>query len=154
MASIDSGLHLEGNLIKLTQCIRILLIDDYSPFRDFLRGALEQMPAIEVVGEASDGMEAVEKTRELNPDLILLDVALPEMNGVEVVCRIKRQLPDAIILIVTGIYSWDMMKYAFLCGADGYMIKSDVEGELASAVESVLQGTRFISSTAVKYILD
>jgi len=153
MASTDSGIHLEGNL-KLAQSIRVLLVDDYSPFRDFLRGALGEMPAITVVGEASDCMQAVEKTRELNPDLILLDVALPEMNGVEVVCRLKRQFSDAIILIVTGIYSWDMMKYAFLCGADGYLIKSDAAGELASAVESVLQGTRFISSTAVKYILD
>ena len=153
MASTDSRLHLERSL-KLTQCIRVLLVDDYSPFRDYLRGILKEMPAIEVVGEASDGMEAVEKARELNPDLILLDIALPEMNGVEVVCRLKRHLSDAIILIVTGIYSWVMMKHAFLCGADGYLVKSDAAGELASGVESVLQGTRFISSTAVKYILD
>ena len=138
----------------MTQCIRVLLVDDYSPFRDFLREILKGMPAIEVVGEASDGMEAVEKARELSPDLILLDISLPEVNGVEVVCRIKKFFSDAIILIVTGVYSWEMMKYAFLCGADGYMVKSDAAGELASGVESVLQGTRFISSTAVKYILD
>ena len=138
----------------MNQFIRILLVDGFAPFRDFLRTLLEKMPAIAVVGEASDGVEALQKTRELNPDLILLDIALQELNGAEVARRIKALSANSTILMVTGIYSWEMMTNAFLSGADGYLVKCDAAAELGSALESVLDGTRFISSTAVRYILD
>ena len=112
------------------------------------------MPAIRVVGEASDGIEAVRKIRELNLDLILLDLALPKLNAIEVVRWIKGLGIQASIMIVTEIHSWDVMESAFICGAGGYLMKSDMESELGAALESVMQGTQFVSRSARRYIRD
>jgi len=112
------------------------------------------MPAIKVAGEASDGIEAVRKIRELNPDLILLDLALPKLNGIEVIRWIKGLGIQSSIMIVTEIHSWDVMESAFIRGAGGYLIKADVESELGAALESVMQGTQFVSRSARRYIRD
>ena len=134
------------------QFIRVFVADNDPSFRDCIRATLEQMPAIEVTGEASDGIEAVRKIQELNPDLILLDIALPKLNGIAVTRWIKGLSMQSSILIVTEIHSWDMMESAFTGGAGGYLIKSDVEGELGVAVESIMQGTQFLSRSARQYV--
>jgi len=136
------------------QFIRVLVADDDSSFRDSIRATLERMPAIKVAGEASDGIEAVRKIRELNPDLILLDLALPKLNGIEVIRWIKGLGIQSSIMIVTEIHSWDVMESAFIRGAGGYLIKADVESELGAALESVMQGTQFVSRSARRYIRD
>jgi DNA-binding NarL/FixJ family response regulator len=138
----------------LNQSIRVFLVDDFSPFRDFLRAILAQMPGFEVVGEASDGIEAVQKIRELNPDLILLDVGLPNLSGIEVARYVQNSSAHPIILFVSQICDWDIIEHAFLYGASGYLVKSDAAGEFISAVESVRRGMHFISTTAVRHILD
>jgi len=110
------------------------------------------MPAIEAVGEASDGIEAVRKIRQLNPDLILVNIALAKLNGIELTRLIREVFAHPTILIVTDIRSQDVMESALSCGAAGYLLKSDVRAELGSAVEAVFSGTQFISTTARQYI--
>jgi DNA-binding NarL/FixJ family response regulator len=138
----------------LIRYIRVLLVDDFSPFRDFLRTTIEQMPNFAVVGEAADGIEAVEKTQELAPDLILLDIGLPKLSGIEVARQIQQSSHQAKILMVTGICDWDTIEHSFLNGAGGYLLKADAAAELRPAVDLVLMGAQFLSSTAIRHILD
>jgi DNA-binding NarL/FixJ family response regulator len=138
----------------LKPSIRVLVVDDFSPFREFLLTALGQMPDFVVVGEAADGIEALEKVRKLNPDLILLDIGLPNLSGIEVARQVQQFSPHSKILIVTGICEWDMILHAFLSGADGYLVKADAAAELRPAVELVLMGAHFLSTTAIRHVLD
>jgi len=138
----------------LRRSIRVLLVDDFSPFRDFLRTSLWQVPGFEIVGEATDGVEAIQKTRELNPDLILLDIGLPKLNGIEVARQIQDLSSCLKIMFVTGTCDWDLIERAFLCGAGGYLVKADAAAELRPGVELVLMGAQFLSSTAIRHILD
>jgi DNA-binding NarL/FixJ family response regulator len=127
---------------------RILIVDDFPAFRELLRKDLLQIPHLAVVGEASDGLEAVAKFRELRPDLILLDLGLPKLNGIEVARRITTLSPKAKILIVSANLSKAVIEEAFRAGASGYLVKSDVAGELRLAVESILAGIKFVSKLA------
>ena len=138
----------------MNRSIRVFLVDDFSPFRDFLRAILTQLPGFEIVGEASDGIEAVQKIRELNPDLILLDVGLPNLSGIEVARHVQNSSANSIILFVSQICDWDIIEHAFLYGASGYVIKSDAAAEFVLGVESVRRGIHFLSTTAVRHILD
>lgn len=112
------------------------------------------MLGFEIVGESTDGLEAVQKIRELAPDLVLLDVGLPNASGIEVARRVQNFSKRSIILFVSQICDWDIIEHAFLNGASGYVVKSDAPTELVSAVESVRQGMQFISTTAVRHILN
>lgn len=119
-----------------------------------LRTTLEQMPGFEIVGESSDGIEAIRKIRELNPDLIVLDVGLPSLSGIQVARHLQNSSADSIILFVSHFCDWDIIEYAFRYGASGYVVKSDAATELVPAVEAVRQRMPFISTTAVRHILD
>ncbi len=131
----------------MKRLIRVLLIDDHAPIRQFLRTTLEQNPEFDIVGEASNGLDAIEKFQNLDPDLILLDIGLPAMNGIEVTRRIRSLSPEAKILIVSQNRSRDIAKEALRSGASGYVVKSDAAMELLPAVKSVLQGTQFVSTS-------
>jgi DNA-binding NarL/FixJ family response regulator len=126
--------------------IRVLVVDDYEPFRRFICSNLESRPDLQVIGEASDGLEAIEKARALKPDLILLDVGLPNLNGIEAAQRISRLIPTATILFVSQIRDEDVVQEALSNGAIGYVWKQEAGIDLLPAVESALQGTRFVSS--------
>lgn len=138
----------------MNRSVRVFLLDDFSPFRDFLRTTLEQTPGFEVVGEASDGIEAVQKIRDLNPDLLVLDVGLPNLGGIEVARQVQELSAHSIILFVSQFCDWDIIEHAFLHGATGYVVKSDAAAEFLPAVESVRRAVHFISTTAVRHILD
>jgi DNA-binding NarL/FixJ family response regulator len=112
------------------------------------------MPEFEIVGEASDGIEALQKIRELNPDLILLDIGLPILSGIEVARQLQHVSAPPIILFVSQGRDWDIIEHAFRYGASGYLIKSDAAAEFVPALESVRQGVQFISTTAVRHILE
>jgi DNA-binding NarL/FixJ family response regulator len=101
---------------------------------------------LQVIGEASDGLEAVQKAEELQPDLILLDVGLPTLNGIEVARRISRLVQSATILFVSLINDEAVVGAALSSGAKGYVLKLDAGRELLLAVESVLRGQRFFSA--------
>jgi DNA-binding NarL/FixJ family response regulator len=125
--------------------VRVLVVDDYEPFRRFLCETLEARPELQVIGEASDGFQAVQKADELQPDLILLDIGLPKLNGIEAAHRISRLVPSAKILFISQESDTDVVAAALSNGAKGYLRKQNANSELLSAVEAVLQGDRFVS---------
>jgi DNA-binding NarL/FixJ family response regulator len=127
--------------------IRVLVVDDYEPFRDFVCSTLKKLPEVQVIGEVSDGTEAVQKAQELLPDLVLLDIGLPTLNGIEVARRIRELSPTSKILFVSANHSTEMVETALRLGARGYLLKLDAQLELLAAVESVLQGKKFVSAT-------
>jgi DNA-binding NarL/FixJ family response regulator len=122
-------------------------VDDYEPWLNFatttLRGKLE----LRVVGEASDGLEAVQKAQRLQPDLILLDIGLPTINGIQAARRILQHSPKTKILFVSEQRSPDIVEEALGTGACGYVVKSKAATELLAAVKAVLQGKQFVSAS-------
>ena len=119
--------------------IRILLVDDHPIVRQGLKTLLEGHSGWEVIGEASDGAEAVEKAKDLSPDVMVLDVTMPRMNGLEA-CRLLRQeCPELEILFVTQHDSPQMMREALEAGARGYVVKSNAARDLLAAVDAVSQ---------------
>ena len=127
-----------------TSSIRVLIVDDYAPFRRFVCSTLQKQPELQVIGELSDGLEAVEKSAELQPDLILLDIGLPTLNGIEAARRIYELLPNSKILFVSQESSPDVVQAAFRSGAWAFVVKSDVVSELLTAIETVRRGNRFV----------
>lgn len=127
--------------------IRILVVDDYEPWRHFVSTRLQDQPGWEVIGEASDGMEAVQKAQQLRPDLILLDIGLPTLNGIEAARRIRAGSPECRILFVSENRSWDIAQEALRAGGKGYLVKSDAGSDLLPAIRAVAEGRRFVSSS-------
>jgi DNA-binding NarL/FixJ family response regulator len=125
--------------------VRVLVVDDYEPFRRFACSTLGKRQDLQVIGEASDGLEAVRKAEELKPDLIVLDIGLPTLNGIEVARRIRKLCPECKILFMSQESSADVAQEAFSLGASGYVVKAHAGSELLTAVEAVCQGRRFVS---------
>jgi len=127
--------------------LRVLIVEDFEPFRQIIRSILEKRPELQVIGEVSDGLEAVQKAEELKPDLILLDLGLPTLNGIEAARRIRKLVPESKIIFVTQESSADVMQECLSLGAWGYVVKTRVASELLAAVEAVISGKQFSSST-------
>ena len=126
--------------------VRVFVVDDYEPFRRTVCSMLKAAANVQVIGEASDGLEAVHKAEELKPDVILLDIGLPTLNGIEAARRISRVLPDAKILFVSQDNDPDVAAAALSGGAKGYVHKLDVTKDLLPAVKAVLRGEHFSSA--------
>lgn len=129
----------------VTSATRILVVDDFAPWRRYVSLKLSLRPEWNVVGEASDGQEALEKAQALQPDLVLLDVGLPVTSGIEAAQRIRKLSPKSKILFVSQNHSLDIAKEALRTGARGYVLKSDATTELLPAVEAVVMGYGFLS---------
>jgi DNA-binding NarL/FixJ family response regulator len=128
--------------------IRVLVADDYLPFRTFITSLLTMMADTRVVGEVSDGSEAVRKAVELKPDLILLDIGLPTLSGIEAGRQIRELAPDSKIIFLSQESSPDVVEEAFSLGARGYVAKVRAASELRAAVHSVISGQRFLGEIA------
>ena len=125
--------------------LRVLVVEDYEPFRRFISSTLQTRPDLQIVGEMSDGLEAVLQVQQLRPELILLDVGLPTLNGIEAARRIRALSPNSKILFVTQESSAELVQEAFRVGALGYVLKTQAGVDLLAAVESVCQSRRFVS---------
>jgi DNA-binding NarL/FixJ family response regulator len=126
--------------------VRVLVVDDYKSFRQFVLSTLGQTPDMQIIGEASDGLEAVQKAEELQPDLIVLDIGLPKLNGIEAARRIRKLAPESKIIFLSLETSADVVQEALSLGALGYVVKAHAGSELLAAVEMVRQGRQFVSS--------
>ena len=130
-----------------TSTIRVLVVDDYEPWRRFACSTLQKRPELQVVCEVSDGLEAVQQAEQLQPDLILLDIGLPTLNGIEAARRIRKASPTSKILFASENRSVDVAEEALSTGAEGYLVKSAAASELLPAVDAVLQDKKFVSAS-------
>jgi len=131
-----------------TGLVRVLLVDDFAPCRDLVALILNQHPGYQIVGEATDGLQAVRKAEDFKPDLVVLDIGLPEVNGIEVARRIRRCSPDSTILFLSGNHDPEVAREALRAGARGYVHKFDLVVELAEAAKAVLSGKQFLSRSS------
>jgi len=120
------------------------VVDDFAPWQRFVVPKLRENDNLRVAAVASDGLEAVLKSEELQPDLILLDIGLPTISGIEAARRIRKVAPKSKILFLTQELDVDVARVA-LSDGQGYVVKSDADKELITAVEAVLQGKKFVS---------
>jgi len=126
--------------------VRILIVDDHGPWRLAISSILQQHKDLEVICEASDGFEAVAKSAALQPDVVLLDIGLPNLNGIEAARQIRIVSPGSRILFLTSHDSPDLVQEALRIGALGFVIKSDAASDLLPAVSAVMRGQRFVRS--------
>lgn len=120
--------------------IRILIVDDHAIVREGLRRLLEDEPGLEIVGDAADGEEALQKAQTLTPDVILLDLVLPDLNGIEVTRRVRAAQPECRILLLTSFAEDTNVVAAMQAGAAGYLLKDILRADLVTAIQKVARG--------------
>jgi two-component system response regulator NreC len=133
---------------------RILLVDDHAIVRAGLRLLLESQPDMEVVGEAADGTEAFRKARELRPDVVVMDITMPGLSGLEATSRIKAECPDAQVLALTMHQDERYFFQMLHAGASGYVVKGAPPADLIAAVRSVHQGQAYLYPSLARRLLD
>jgi DNA-binding NarL/FixJ family response regulator len=128
-----------------TSLIRVLVVEDSEEFRKFTCSTLGERPELHLVGEVTDGLQALQRADELQPDLILLDIGLPSLNGIEVARQIRKLSPKSKILFVSQECSADVVREALGTGAHGFVVKIDAGSELLKGVSAVLRSDQFVS---------
>jgi len=134
--------------------IQVLLAEDHTIVRKGLRSILDSAPGIKVVGEAEDGRAALQAARQLHPDVVLMDVTMPGLNGLEATRQIKQELPDIKILILTVHTNEKYILQVLRAGASGYLVKQAAVEELTSAIEAVHRGDSFLSPSISKKVVE
>ena len=129
-----------------TSTIRVLVVEDFEPFQQFICETVKKNPELQVICKASDGLEAVQQAQRLRPDLILIDVGLPKLNGIEAARQIREIVPSSKILFLSQNSDTDVVQRALEVGGNGYVLKTMASTDLLRAVEAVLRGERFLSS--------
>jgi DNA-binding NarL/FixJ family response regulator len=123
----------------------VLVVEDFAPFRQFVRSTLAKRPDLQIVGEVADGLDAVRKAELLEPDLVLLDLGLPTLNGIDAARQIRKLVPVSKIIFVTQESSYELLEEALHLGAWGYVLKARAASDLLAAVDAALEGRHFLS---------
>jgi len=134
--------------------LRILIADDHGLVRRGARALLQARHGWRVVSEAANGREAVEKATKLKPDIAIIDISMPELDGIEVVRQIREAVPDTKVLVLTMHESDQMVRRALDAGARGYLLKSDLTDCLAKAVKAIADGKRFLTPKVSEIVLE
>jgi DNA-binding NarL/FixJ family response regulator len=129
----------------MSYVVKILVVEDFEPYRNFITLSLAEKEGFQVVSQATDGLQAVDRANELKPDLILLDIGLPKLSGLEAARRILAAIPKSKIIFLTQETSPDIVSAAFKLGACGYVIKARAASDLMPAMQAVLDGKRYVS---------
>ena len=138
----------------MSERVRVLIVDDHPVVRTGLRGMLEGEPSLEVIGEASDGEEAVELTERLSPNVVLMDLRMPGVGGVEATARIKERIPDAHVLVLTTYDSSADILRAIEAGATGYLLKDAPREELFRAVRAAAQDKPVLAPEVAAHLME
>lgn len=134
--------------------IRVMIVDDHALVREGIAAFLKMSADIEVVGEASDGMEAVEKVKKLSPDIILMDIAMPKLGGLEALVEIKKINPNAKVLVLTQYDDKEYIKRFLKAGASGYILKKAVGMDLVTAIKAVASGEAYLHPSIAASVID
>jgi len=134
--------------------IKVLIVDDHALLREGIRSLLASHDDIEVVGEAANGSEAIEKVREVDPDVILMDIAMPVMDGLEATRRIRKQNPNIKIIILTQYDRKDYVLSSIKSGASGFIPKNVIISELVSAIRTAHSGDAFLHPSVAKMVIE
>jgi len=134
--------------------LHIIIVDDHAIVRRGVRVLLESQPGWEVTGEAATGREAVDLAKRLRPDVVVMDVSLPELNGLDATRQILKDTPRTEVLVLTMHHSEELARNVLQAGARGYVLKSDADQSLIAAVESLRQHKPFLTSTVTEFVLD
>jgi len=134
--------------------LRILVVDDHAVVRRGVRSLLESEEGFEITGEATTGREAVDMARRLQPDVVVMDLSLPELNGLDATRQILKASPRSEILVLTMHHSEELAREVLQAGARGYVLKSDADQSLIAAVKSLREHKPFLSSRVTEFVLD
>ena len=135
----------QRNSLSLTAPRRVLVVEDHEPFRRVICELLQQREDLLIVGEAADGLDAICQAEALRPDVVILDIGLPMLNGIEVAERIRARVPDAKVMFVTNESSLEVVDQAFSRGAHGYVYKPRALRDVLPVLDTIIRGGRFVS---------
>lgn len=134
--------------------VKIILADDHVLFREVIKESIQKVPDLEVIGEVSDGLELLDLLKTSTPDMIILDIAMPNLQGIEAANEIKKLYPEIKILILTMHKSSEHVYRAISAGVDGYLLKENAYADLISAIETIKEGKKYISSLISQQVAD
>ena len=125
--------------------MRVLVVEDFAPFLQVIRSTLAERPEVQVIGEVADGLQGVHKAEVLEPDLVLLDIGLPTLNGIEAARQLRKLAPASKIIFLSQESSYEVVHEALNLGAWGYVVKTKTATDLLAAVDAFLEGRQFVS---------
>jgi DNA-binding NarL/FixJ family response regulator len=134
--------------------IKVLIVDDHTIVRQGLCALLNAEKNIEVIGEAENGWEVVELTKQLKPDVIVMDISMPKLNGIETMIKIKKESPDTAIIMLSMHSNKELIFQVLRAGASGYLVKNSASSELISAIKAAHKGESYLDSSISKKVID
>lgn len=138
----------------MTQVIRVLVADDHALMREGICALMKNYPDIEVIGEAENGRVAIQMTQKLRPDIVLMDIAMPQLNGLDATRQIKRDFPEINVLVLTMYDHEEYIRPALKAGASGYVLKQAAASEMVAAIRAVYRGEAVLSPAITRLVLD